>query len=440
MSYLVLEGDCIEQLAKFKDNSVDSVVTDPPYGLEFMGKDWDAPWKDVRTDKRGVIDPAEWGGNQDSPNGGNPYSRARIRTGAAHYGGDAAEVGRAFQAWCVAWATECLRVLKPGGHMLAFGGTRTYHRMACAIEDAGFEIRDCVQWVYGTGFPKSVNLGDGWGSALKPANEPIIVARKPVEGTLTANHAKWGVGGLNIGATRITTKENLSGGAYSGKPRQSDLPGADRTTAAAGMFAAGTSLDPTEFEQPEGRWPSNFIMDEEAAKEMDEFVGPKRAGYTAPHHKKGERTGDFLQMKPPESGGFKAESFDRTLGPSRYFYVAKPTKKEKDAGLGDDFPPRSGGEATDREDGTAGLDSPRAGAGRTGGLRNFHVTVKPVMLMRYLIRLVTPSHGVVVDPFTGSGTTGIAALLEGCQFIGLEKDGEYVRLAKARIAAWEEHK
>lgn len=389
MNYLVIQNDCIAQLKLMKDCVVDSVVTDPPYELGFMGKGWD-------------------------------------------------DAGVAFNK--EVWA-ECLRVLKPGGHLLSFGGTRTYHRMACAIEDAGFEIRDCIQWVYGTGFPKSVNLGNGWGSALKPANEPIIVARKPVEGTLTANHAKWGVGGLNIDGCRIATSDNLNGGAYSGGVRPMSMSGA--TGEAGGtnsMFEAGGGrLDPSQYKQPEGRWPSNFMMDEAAAKEMDAFVGPKRAGYTEPHHKKGERTGDFLQMQPLEKGGFKAESFDRTLGPSRYFYVAKPTKKEKDLGLGDDFPPRSGGEATDREDDSAGLDSPRAGAGRTGGLRNFHVTVKPVALMRQLVRLVTPYNGVVMDPFTGSGTTGIAAMLEGCRFIGIEQDAEYVRLANARIAAWKEH-
>lgn len=388
MSYLVIQNDCLAQLKQMKDCVVDAVVTDPPYELGFMNKGWD-------------------------------------------------DAGIAFNK--DVWA-ECLRVLKPGGHLLSFGGTRTYHRMACAIEDAGFEIRDCIQWVYGTGFPKSVNLGSGWGSALKPANEPIIVARKPVEGTLTANHAKWGVGGLNIDGCRIPTGDKLSGGhATHGQQMDSGWrrPWMDNPEAVAAN--AARSRANVEHAEALGRWPSNFMMDEAAAKEMDAFVGPKRAGYTEPHHKKGERTGDFLQMQPLEKGGFKAESFDRTLGPSRYFYVAKPTKKEKDLGLGDDFPPRSGGEATDREDDSAGLDSPRAGAGRTGGLRNFHVTVKPVALMRQLVRLVTPYNGVVVDPFTGSGTTGIAAMLEGCQFIGIEQDAEYVRLANARIAAWKEH-
>lgn len=385
MSYLVIQNDCLAQLKQMKDCVVDAVVTDPPYELGFMNKGWD-------------------------------------------------DAGIAFNK--EVWA-EVLRVLKPGGHLLSFGGTRTYHRMACAIEDAGFEIRDCIQWVYGTGFPKSVNLGSGWGSALKPANEPIIVARKPVEGTLTANHAKWGVGGLNIDGCRLgyQSESDKAGATPQGRVTSHD------STCIGAQPNVGQSEARTEFERPElkGRWPSNFMLDEEAAKQMDAFVGPKRAGYTEPHHKKGERTGDFLQMQPLEKGGFKAESFDRTLGPSRYFYVAKPTKKEKDLGLGDDFPPRSGGEATDREDDSAGLDSPRAGAGRTGGLRNFHVTVKPVALMRQLVRLVTPYNGVVVDPFTGSGTTGIAAMLEGCQFIGIEQDAEYVRLANARIAAWKEH-
>ena len=357
--FVLQQGDCVEVMAHLDDNSVDAVVCDPPYGLEFMGKDWDAPWKDARTDKRGVIDPKQWGGNQDSPNGGNPYSRARIRTAAAHYAGDAAEVGRAFQAWCMTWSKEALRVLKPGGHLVAFGGSRTYHRLACAIEDAGFEIRDSLMWLYGTGFPKSKNLDgewEGWGTALKPAHEPIVLARKPPDGSVTANVTKYGTGALNIDGCRLPTDENLKGGAYSGKPRLSDLPGAERSATAAGMFGVGKALDPDSYEAPIGRWPANVLMDEEAGAQLD------------------------LQSN----------------GASRFFYCAKASKKER-------------GEA------------------------NNHPTVKPVAVMEWLVRLVTPPAGVVLDPFMGSGSTGVAARGLGFRFIGIEKDPQYVQTAQRRI-------
>jgi hypothetical protein len=364
---VIITGDCAVELKALPANSVDAAVTDPPYELGFMGKGWD---------KTGVAFRPE------------------------------------------TWA-EILRVLKPGGHLLAFGGTRTYHRMTCAIEDAGFEIRDSLHWIYGTGFPKSLNLGDGRGTALKPAHEPIVLARKPLSGTVAATVAEHGTGALNIDATRIPTTENLNGGAYATES-EGRHDGKENW-----RFQAGGAGD---YTQPPGRWPANVLFDEDAAAELDAQSGTLKSGSRAAgeYGLMGYQGADAAPMPAVTSS---------TGGASRFFYVAKPTRMERDLGL-DAFPVRSAGEATDREDGTVGLKSPRAGAGRTGGAKNHHPTVKPVTLMRYLVRLVAPPGGVVVDPFMGSGTTGMAAKAEGYRFIGIDLDPEYVKIAEARIAAY----
>jgi site-specific DNA-methyltransferase (adenine-specific) len=271
---------------------------------------------------------------------------------------DSSGIAYNIEFWC-----EVLRVLKPGGHLLAFGGTRTYHRMTCAIEDAGFEIRDCLQWLYGSGFPKSKNIGDGLGTALKPANEPIVLARKPLEGTVAANVQKWGTGAINIDGCRIGTSKRVPGSV-------------SRT---AGLVLSGSVDGSLRRETGEegghnpnvGRWPANVILDEDVVVALGEV--------------------------------------------SRYFYCAKTSPVEREAGL-DSFPRATAGELTDREDGTAGLKSPRAGAGRSSsGRANVHPTVKPIALMRWLVRLATPPGGIVLDPFAGSGSTGCAAALEDCQ-------------------------
>lgn len=420
-NHAVLVGDCIEVLRKSPDASVDSIVTDPPYGLEFMGKEWDAPWKqaggtvetipDEGTDSshpfraggqrvryggvsRGAVvnDPAaERGGFQDG-NGGNAYSRSRIQYGR----GGAASVG--FQEWCLQWAEECFRVLKPGGHIIAFGGTRMWHRLTCAIEDAGFEIRDSLAWVYGTGFPKSRDIskdmdrlngvvrevkgtaanygvstaaegkqayGDyagtwdvtapasedakrwaGYGTALKPGFEPMVLARKPLAARNVAlNVIEHGTGALNIDGCRVgtdTMRRTASDGTI--KSGNDSMAGAN-----TGRVAAGTA---------EGRWPSNFILDEDQA--------------------------DALEAQ--------------SKGASRFFYVAKAPAKERL-----------------KIDGVA------------------HPTVKPLSLMRHLIRLVTPPGGIVLDPFAGSGTTLEAALQEGFRCIVIERDPSYVKLIEARV-------
>lgn len=303
MSILDLHhGDCLEVLKTLEDDSVDSVVTDPPYGFGdgkragFMGKQWDydVPSVDI-------------------------------------------------------WQ-ECFRVLKPGGHLLAFAGTRTQHRMAVNIEDAGFEIRDMIAWLYGSGFPKSHNLKDeweGWGTALKPALEPITVARKPFKGTVAANVLEHGTGAINIDGCRV----------------------GDDT----------------------GRWPANLIHDG-----SDEVVGlfPQTAsgvpGVRRKVHDTNAMAGRLGLTGEVEAG------YGDSGNAARFFYCAKANKKDRDDG-------------------------------------NTHPTVKPTDLMAYLCRLVTPPGGIVLDPFMGSGSTGKAAIREGFQFIGIEREEEYIAIARERV-------
>lgn len=226
-------------------------------------------------------------------------------------------------------------------------------------------------------------LHNGQGTGLKPAYEPIVLARKPLESTVAANVAKWGTGGLNIDACRI-------GG---------------------------------------GRWPANVLLDEDAATELDAQTVHLKRGGTLKGGEGGERSGVSSLNLGPRTPWIP---YGDSGGASRFFFVAKPGRKERDQGC-EHLPPKTGGEATDRKDGSKGTQNPRAGAGRNGGARNGHPTVKPVTLMRYLVRLITPSNGLVLDPFVGSGTTGMAALLEGVRFIGIDCDLEYLEIAKARI-------
>jgi len=310
------------------DCSIDAVVTDPPYGLSFMGKRWD-------------------------------------------YDVPSTEI----------WA-ECLRVLKPGGYLLAFAGTRTQHRMAVRIEDAGFEIRDMLAWMYGSGFPKSHNLDgehQGWGTALKPAMEPITMARKPFKATVAQNVQEWGTGAINIDGCRIETDNNLNGGGYSG--------GTPKT-----MFSGLGRLQPDEYIQPEGRWPANVMHDGSA--EILQGMGEAARFFYTPKACKDDRD-DGCEMMEER---WKA----------RYSYTDTPGNP-------------ADGMFKDRET----------------LKRNFHPTVKPTDLMRYLCRMVTPTGGIVLDPFTGSGSTGRGAVLEGFRFIGCEMDADYIEIAKARILAAE---
>lgn len=369
-TWTLVESDCIAALRKLSDHRFDSVVTDPPYELGFMGKKWDA-------------------------------------TGIAY----------SVELW-----REVLRVLKPGGHLLAFGGTRTYHRMACAIEDAGFEVRDSLHWMYGTGFPKSLtsNTGmpEGQGTAMKPGHEPIVMARKPLEGTVAANVQKHGTGGLNIDGCRI--------GEGTGKPKPEYKPNHANAVFGKGMGGG-------DGENTSGRWPANVLLDEAAAAELDAQSGTL--------HARGNKTAKVQVIKSSPVGmlagmqRFENGNPGDSGGASRFFYVAKPSRKERDLGC-EWLAQKTGAETVNRKEGSAGLDNPRAGAGRTTAqVGNYHPTVKPIELMRYLVRLVTPPGGIVLDPFTGSGTTGMAAILEGAQFVGIEREAEYFEISKARLTS-----
>jgi DNA modification methylase len=335
-----INSDCIVAMKEMPDNSVDSIVTDPPYELGFMGKSWDS-------------------------------------TGIAN----------SVEMW-----SQALRVLKPGGHLIAFSGSRTYHRMAVAIEDAGFEIRDQIMWVYGSGFPKSMNIGkqvdgwDGWGTALKPAHEPMVLARKPIVGTVANNVLTYGVGGLNIDRSRVGTEDNL------------------------------------------GRFPANFIHD--GSDEVVALFPYTKSGNikkgTYSHPRKGNVTyGDYKENPEGEHTGDSGSA-------ARFFYCAKASKRDRNEGL-DGFEEKAkvfNGQSDKPAGNAKGSVEDKFS---TQPSANNHPTVKPTELMRYLVRLVTPPQGTVLDPFMGSGSTGKACAYEGFDFIGIDQSADYVEIARARI-------
>ena len=392
----IIQGDCRDILKDIPNESIDSIITDSPYGLVFMDKSWDldVPGEDV-------------------------------------------------------WK-ECLRVLKPGGHLLSFGGTRTYHKMASAVEKVGFEIRDMISWIYGSGFPKSSNIGkqvdkiqknerevigkmsdvnsryktprnlkssdhgivypesdgdapltkgssewEGWGTSLKPAVEPIVVARKPVsERNIALNVLKWRTGGININECRIKYE--------SIQDKQDAISIRPLTSNSKGFQSYSENKESDNFSRGKerklltGRFPSNLILDEEAGRLLD---------------------------KQSENA-------------SRFFYSAKVSKSERNYGL-DDFEEKENLNASLGMMDDEGLrNNNRNPENRSRTLKNNHPTVKPISLLSYLIRLVTPKNGIVLDPFLGSGTTAIACKLERMNYIGIEKEEDYIKIAKARIKAY----
>ena len=492
----LLLGDCLERLKDIEDNSIDSIVTDAPYGLSFMGNKWD-------------------------------------------YDVPSQEI---FE--------ECLRVLKPGGHLLCFGGSRTYHRMAVRIEDAGFEIRDQLMWIYGSGFPKSHNIGknvdkklgnerqetdyiapdgrkrwggnsfsvgeepdgrginkrtkgnseyEGWGTALKPAHEPIVMARKPLsKKTVVDNVLEWGTGGINIDESRIKYQDNEN--INFDRPRLRNKEGTDWILTQAMDY---TNPDYKEYNQ-EGRWPANVILshhedckligyDEEtmiggnngksgfvdgyesgdftkktlpvpiwdcvdgcAVKSLNEHTGPLKGDSPNRKPRNGGHREKYVGTDNNEKKNdvISDKTFtDSHLGASKFFYVAKPSKKEKDFGMTNEINNQSvkfvkGGLKCEicnkwKNSGSpCKCDEPQfiEQPFNSTPNKNNHPTVKPIKLMEYLVKLVTPKGGTTLDPFMGSGTTGIAALNNGFNFIGIEMSYDYMEISKQRIKAWTEPK
>jgi site-specific DNA-methyltransferase (adenine-specific) len=380
-------------------------------------------------------------------------------------------------AYSVELWRECLRVLKPGGHLLAFGGTRTWHRLAVAVEDAGFEIRDNIAWLYGSGFPKSHNISkaidkaagaertvvgtrklggnaaqswdeksgklyaadtssvgvkpidvditasatddakawDGWGTALKPAHEPIVVARKPLTGTVAQNVLEHGVGALNIDACRIGTEARIFN-SKGIKPGQ-------------GNYVGDVWDKEQQLKSVEGRWPANIILDEYTAELLDQQSGISKDGTAT------RRNLDSTEKYDSYQGGFRKLTNDVGYGgqggASRFFYVAKASKRDRNEGL-DKLPEVESGHLASETGGGGGWSND---SHKNPNLprQNFHPTVKPTALMQYLIRLVTPDNGVVLDPFAGSGSTGKAAILENKRFIGIELTAEYLPIIEGRL-------
>jgi DNA modification methylase len=401
-TYTLHHGDSREILKTLAESSVDSIVCDPPYHLT--------------TGKKG-------GSGEASVNLESPYGRSRIGTGFMGMTWDGGDVAHDVSLWA-----EALRVAKPGAWLLAFGGTRTYHRLACAIEDAGWELRDSplrghmhqpedcpwlMAWGFGSGFPKSHN-GPWGGTALKPAWEPIVCARKPLIGTVEANWREHGTGALNIDGCRIDIRDdayarNCSGDRGHDGTRDADEAGSTSIRAGGGTAASG-------------RWPANLIHDG-----SDEVVAcfPREAGQQAPIS--GAESSKPAKNVYGEYGRTAFAGHNDSGSAARFFYAAKTSREDRNEGC-EHFARKP----LNWSSGTQNPGSFQAeGTDRTSP--NHHPTVKPTDLMRYLCRLVTPKGGIVLDPFMGSGSTGKAAMLEGFNFIGVDLSAEYIDIARARI-------
>jgi DNA modification methylase len=355
-TFRIIEGEAVETMRCMADSSVDAVVTDSPYELAFMGKSWDSSGVTFR--------PETW--------------------------------------------AEVFRVLKDGGRLLAFGGTRTYHRMTCAIEDGGFLIEDCIMWVYGSGFPKHK-------SKLKPAYEPIVVARKG-----RASH-------LNIDECRIAVDPEADAAQLRTMNRSR------REDSARGQTwgLSKSDGDTPQVVRPEGRWPANVILDEEAGAALDEQSGTLKSGVLSAHHKCAEWGYSGGERKQPTL----QDTYGDSGGASRFYYCAKADTSERNAGLeGMPLRPKNNvlGDGLNSASKVRTAEQAENGVNRAHAA-NHHPTVKPVALMQWLCRLVTPEGGIVLDPFCGSGSTGIAAMREGFNFIGIEREVEYVEIARRRI-------
>ena len=391
---LLLNGDCIEQMQKLIDDGVqvDSIVTDPPYHLTSIVK---------RYSKENSAPPT-------SKSMGGAF--VRVSKGFMGKEWDGGDIAFRPETWELA-----LKLLKPGGYILAFSASRNYHRMAVAIEDAGFEIRDQMMWLYGSGFPKSLNLGNGWGTALKPAHEPIVMARKSLEGTNKQNMEKYGVGGINIDGCRIE-------GEVKHPPNNPDFRDAAKQAMAKG------GVDKLSFGQdrdaPIKRKTTNRKSRSKDGVWTDGNSGMKAEGSQfADADPKGRFPANVMH------GGLETEW-------AKYFYCPKVSKSERNQGL-EDFPVKKskGGGGTSND--TWYEDDVNSASGKFGSekapSKNTHPTVKPQELMKYLCRMVTPKGGTVLDIFMGSGSTGMAAKDEGFDFIGIEKDKEYFQIAEQRI-------
>ena len=356
-------GDCLTEMAKMPDSSIDFIVTDSPFGISFMSKHWDQQIPDI-------------------------------------------------EYW-----QEMLRVCKPGAMMAAAGLPRMYHRLACVIEDAGWQIRDCILHLFGSGFPKSHNhFGfEGYGTALKPAYEPWILAMKPLEGTFEQNAQKWGVAGINIDESRIPTECNL--GRNNKKTSKISPFGVDDGS----TFGNGPSGQYGKPIEQQARWPSNLILSEEAADQLNQMTGILKSGSGDKHSKTqmGGYQGGFKSMIGIRE--YKADSG----GASRFFYTAKASSKERNAGL-EGLPLKACGMMED--------DNYQWPDERETKRQNYHPTVKPLSLMRYIIKLLAPpGNPICLDPFAGSGSTLCAASHLGINCIGIEKEPDYYEIAKKRI-------